>query len=64
MSSEPTRTWKARDIAEKLATTDPKTIKIIGTQLGNWARLGLLQRIGYGAYKMALRGDLPSPTNP
>lgn len=64
MRSEPTRTWKARDIAEKLATTDPKTIKIIGTQLGKWARLGLLQRIGYGAYKMALRGDLPSPPNP
>lgn len=64
MESAPTRTWKARDIAERLGTTDPKTIKVISTQLGTWARLGLLQRIARGAYKMLLHGDLPSSSAP
>jgi len=64
IESAPARTWKAGDIAERLGTTDPKTIKIISTQLGTWARLGLLQRIARGAYKMLLHGDLSSSDAP
>jgi hypothetical protein len=48
MTSDPTRVWNGKDLAQRLQVTPRNML----TQLAEWARLGLLTHAGTGTYSL------------
>jgi hypothetical protein len=57
MQDNPGRSWRGRELADKLAIKPRNML----TQLAEWTRLGFLTRTNAGTYKLPTRRDTASP---